>query len=68
MFSSLRFLLAWIAMLINLNWLICQSFIVELLSIVSVVPGSLQLSVKIKVLLMGKDVCVMEQHGISYDN
>ena len=31
-------------------------------------PGSPQLSVKIKVLLMGKDVCVIEQHGISYDN
>ncbi|KAL7312943.1 hypothetical protein PS15m_008647 [Mucor circinelloides] len=33
-----------------------------------VVPESPQLSVKIKVLLMGKDVCVIEQHGISYDD
>ena len=38
------------------------------ITFLSVVPESPQLSVKIKVLLMGKDVCVIEQHGISYDD
>ncbi|KAL7330869.1 hypothetical protein PS15p_203151 [Mucor circinelloides] len=38
------------------------------ISFITVVPESPQLSVKIKLLLKGKDVCVTEQHGTSYDD